>query len=64
MLGVLSQASVANFDVTKLVFDDSEWVLDFGPDFGFHLLELLLHGRYRLLGRACANFCVNGADFS
>ncbi len=49
MLGVLSQASVANFDVTKLVFDDSEWVLDFGPDFGFHLLELLLHGRYRLL---------------
>ena len=49
MLGVLSQPSLANFDVAKLALDDSEWVLDLGLDFGLRLLELLLHGRYRLL---------------
>ena len=49
LLGVLSQSSVANFDVVKLALDDSEWVLDLGPDLGLHLLQLLLHGRYWLL---------------
>ena len=28
LLGVLSQASVANLDVAKLAFNDSEWMLD------------------------------------
>lgn len=44
LLRVLSQASVANCDVAKLTLDDSEWVLDLGPDFGLHLLKLLLQG--------------------
>ena len=49
LLRVLSQASVANFDVAKLTLDDSEWVFHLGPDSGLHLLKLLLHGRYRVL---------------
>lgn len=49
LLCVLSQASVANFDVAKLTLDDSEWVFDLGPDLGLHLLKLLLQGRYRVL---------------
>ena len=49
LLRVLSQTSVANFDVSKLTLDDSEWVFDLGPDFGLHLLKLLFHGRYRVL---------------
>ena len=44
LLRVLSQASVANFDVAKLTLDDSEWVFDLGPDLGLHLLKLLLQG--------------------
>ena len=42
LLGVLAQASVTNFDMTKLAFDDPEWMLDFGPNAGLDLLKLLL----------------------
>ena len=44
LLSVLAQASVANFDMTKLPFDDPEWVLDLGRYLGFDLLKLLLQG--------------------
>ena len=36
------EASVTNFDVTKLAFNDPEWMLDFGPNAGFDLFKLLL----------------------
>ena len=48
LLSVLAQASVANFDMTKLPLDDPEWVLDLGPYLGFDLLKLLLQGGDRL----------------
>jgi len=49
LLGVFSQTSIANFDMSKLAFDDSEWVLDLGLNTGLSLFESLLHGGYRLL---------------
>lgn len=49
LLGVFSQASVANFYMAKLAFDHSKWVFDLGPNLGFDLLKLLLQGGYRLL---------------
>lgn len=53
MLGVLSTASVANFDVTKLAFDHSKWVLDLGSNLGLNPLQLFLHRGIIELNHCC-----------
>jgi hypothetical protein len=38
---VLHQAPVSGFRITKLLLQDTEWMLDLGPDAGFKALNLI-----------------------
>lgn len=53
MLGVLSTASAANFDVTKLAFDQSKWVLDLGSNLGLNPPQLFFHHGIIELNHCC-----------